>query len=154
MTTYADSSALVAVYVTEQFSDAADAALKAAGQIPFNLIHQLEVPNAFERLVGRKLLTRDECRGLYEHLQEDLDDQRLVATAVDLDAVFAQATELSTAHAARFLARSLDLLHVAAAHVSRCTRFVSADDRQLSVAKASGLAIVDIKRRMRPARRR
>jgi predicted nucleic acid-binding protein len=154
MNTYADSSALVALYVTEQFSDAAEATLKTAGQIPFNVMHQLEVPNAFERLVGRKLLTRDECRGLYDHLQEDLDNQRLVPIAVDLEAVFAQATELSTAHAARFLARSLDLLHVAAAHVSRCTRFVSADDRQLSVAKASGLAIVDIKRRRRRSRPR
>jgi predicted nucleic acid-binding protein len=152
--TYADSSALVALYVTEQFSDAADAALKAAGQIPFNVIHQLEVPNAFERLVGRKLLTREECRGLYDHLQEDLDSRRLVLTSVDLEAVFAQAMELSRAHATRFLARSLDLLHVAAAHVSRCTTFVSADDRQLSVAKASGLAVVDIKRRRRASRPR
>ncbi len=155
MNTYADSSALVALYITEQFSDAADATLKAAGQIPFNVIHQLEVPNAFERLVGRKLLTREECRGLYDHLQEDLDNRRLVLISVDLEAVFAQATELSRAHAARFLARSLDLLHVAAAHVSRCTTFVSADDRQLSVAKASGLAVVDIKRRRRrPSRPR
>ncbi|MGH9409398.1 MAG: type II toxin-antitoxin system VapC family toxin [Vicinamibacterales bacterium] len=153
MNTYADSSALVALYVTEPFSDAADAALRAAGQIPFNLIHQLEVPNAFERLVGRKLLTREECRGLYDHLQEDLDHRRLVATAVDLDAVFAQATELSTAHAARFLARSLDLLHVAAAHVSGCTRFVSADDRQIAVAKTTGLTVIDIKRRARRTRR-
>lgn len=67
MNTYADSNALVALYITEQFSDAADATLKAAGQIPFNVIHQLEVSNAFERLVGRKLLAREECRGLYDH---------------------------------------------------------------------------------------
>jgi predicted nucleic acid-binding protein len=154
MTTYADSSALVALYVTEQFSDEAEATLKAAGQVPFNLIHQLEVSNAFERLVGRKLMTRDECRGLYHHLQDDLDNRRLVLTSVDLESVFGQATELSRAHAARFLARSLDILHVAAAHVSRCTTFVSADDRQLSVAKASGLAAVDIKRPRRRASRR
>src|SRR4029079_9692600 len=113
----------------------------------FNGIHQLEVPNALERLVGRKLLTREECQALSGDLQEDLDDRRLVPGPVDLEAVFAQATELSRVHAARYLARTLDLLHVAAAHVSGCTRFVSADDRQLSVAKASGLTAVGRNRR-------
>jgi len=52
---------------------------------------------------------------------------------------------------ARFLTRSLDLLHVAAAHLALCGTFVSADDRQLAVAKASGLTTLDIKR---PPRRR
>ena len=49
----------------------------------------------------------------------------------------------------RFLSRSLDLLHVAAAHVAVCTTFVSADGRQLTVAKATGLDTIDIKRRVR-----
>lgn len=69
--------------------------------------------------------------------------------SLDLDRVFAEAGELSRLYTAKFLARSLDLLHVAAAHVALCTTFVSADDRQLAVAKASGLAVVDIKRRIR-----
>jgi hypothetical protein len=38
---------------------------------------------------------------------------------------------------------------VAAAHVALCTTFVSADDRQLAVARASGLTTVEIKRRVR-----
>jgi len=41
------------------------------------------------------------------------------------------------------------LLHVAAAHVAVCTTFVSADGRQLTVAKATGLDTIDIKRRVR-----
>ena len=69
--------------------------------------------------------------------------------SVDLDRVFADAGELSRLHTAKHLARSLDLLHVAAAHLALCTTFVSADDRQLAVAKASGLATIDIKRRPR-----
>jgi len=35
--------------------------------------------------------------------------------------------------------RSLDLLHVAAAHVTSCTRFVSGAECQLAIAKASGV---------------
>jgi predicted nucleic acid-binding protein len=151
--TYADSSALVPLYVTERFSDAADSTLKAAGQVPFTLIHQLEVPNAFERLVGRKLLTRDECSRLYDNLQEDLDNRRLLLVSVDWDDVLAQAAELSRAHAARLLARSLDLIHVASAQIVQCKTFISADDRQLAVAKATGLKTIDIKRPIRRRRR-
>lgn len=147
MTTYIDPSALVPVYVPEQFSEAARSAVRAAGQIPFTALHQLEVANAFEQLVGRRVMTRGECRAIHAHLRDDIESQRLLPLALDLDRVFAEASELSRLHTARLLARSLDLLHVAAAHVAECSKFVSADDRQLAVARASGLAPVDIKRR-------
>ena len=152
MTTYADSSALLPLYVTEQFSEAADAELGSAGQIPFTAIHQLEIPNALERLVGRKLMTREECRSVQQQLRDDLETQRLLTVSLDLDQVFTEAGELSARYAAKHLARSLDLLHVAAAHAVRCTRFVSADDRQLAVAKSTGLTAVDIKRSGRQKR--
>jgi predicted nucleic acid-binding protein len=149
--TYVDSSALVPLYVPENFSAAARAAVRVAQQLPFTALHGLEVPNAFEMLVGRRLITRDESRATLRQLEEDIESQRLLPTSLDLDRVFADATELSRRYTARFLARSLDLLHVASAHLLLCKTFVSADDRQLAVAKASGLSIVDIKR---PARRR
>lgn len=149
MTTYLDSSALVPIYVPERFSMSARNAIRSAGQIPFTAIHELEVPNAFELLVGRKLLTRDECRSLLQQLREDLESQRLMRVSIDLDQVFTQAGELSRLHTAKHLARSLDLLHVAAAHAAICTIFVSADDRQLAVARASGFRTVDIRKRVR-----
>ena len=149
MKTYVDSSALVPVYVTEWFSPAARSVVRTAGQVPFTDIHQLEVPSAFELLVGRELIARDECRAIQAQLQDDLDNQRLMPVSLDLDRVFADARELSRLYTAKFLARSLDPLHVAAAHLLRCTTFVSADDRQLTVAKASGLSTRDIKRRVR-----
>jgi predicted nucleic acid-binding protein len=130
MTTYIDSSVLVAVYVPERFSRAARSAVRTAGQVPFTTLHRLEVPNAFELLVGRGAITRDERRAIERQLQEDLDAQRLTSASIDLDRVFADAAELSRTYTAKFLTRSLDLLHVAAAHVMECTAFVSADDRQ------------------------
>jgi predicted nucleic acid-binding protein len=153
MTTYADSSALVPLYVNEQFSDSAGSVLLRAGQIPFTVLHQLEIPNAFERLVGRDLMTRKECDSIQRQLREDLDNQRLIRMSLDLDDAFAQAAELSGRYAAKHLVRSLDLLHVAAAHAVMSTRFVSADDHQLAVAKATGLKIVDIKRGARRQKR-
>lgn len=153
MTTYVDSSALVPIYVPERFSTSARTAIRDAGQVPFTAIHELEVPNAFELLAGRDLMTRDECRSIQGQLREDLEAHRLVHVSVDLDQVFTQAGEFSRLYAAKHLARSLDLLHVAAAHAAACTTFVSADDRQLAVAKASGLKTIDIKRGTRRQKR-
>lgn len=56
MTTYVDSSVLVAVYVSERFSKAARQVVRAAPQIPFTQLHDLEVRDAFELLVGRNLI--------------------------------------------------------------------------------------------------
>jgi predicted nucleic acid-binding protein len=151
--TYVDSSALVPLYVPERFSASARTVVQDVGQIPFTALHRLEVPNAFELLVGRGFITRGECRAILQHVHDDFESQRLLQIALDLERVFADASELSRRHTARFLARSLDLLHVAAAHLALCKTFVSADDRQLAVAKASGLAVVDIKRRVRQRRR-
>jgi predicted nucleic acid-binding protein len=149
VTTYIDSSALIPIYVPERFSPAARRAVTAAGQVPFTQLHGLEIRNAFELLVGRTLMTRHECRRVLGQLQDDIDAQRLMTLSLDLDQVFVRAGELSARHAARLLLRGLDLLHVAAAHEAACATFVSADDRQLAVARASGLAVVDIKPRGR-----
>ncbi|MBA2302179.1 MAG: type II toxin-antitoxin system VapC family toxin [Acidobacteria bacterium] len=149
MTTYIDSSALVPAYVPERFSKAARLALCASPQVPFTPLHALEVPNAFALLIGRGVITADDYRAIRRQLQEDIDAQRLVPLPLDWDQVFASACELSEKHTSKLLTRSLDLLHVAAAHAAECQLFVSADDRQLAVAKATGLKIVDIKRNVR-----
>ena len=153
MKTYIDSSALVAVYVTERFSKPARRALRAVPQVPYTQLHELEMANAFELLVGRGVMTRQESRTIHSQLHDDLESQRLVRLSVDLDRVFVDAYELSRLHTSKFLARSLDLLHIAAAHVATCTTFISADDRQLAVAKATGLTVVDIKRRVQRVKR-
>jgi len=147
--TYVDSSALVALYVPERFSKAARSAVRRAGQVPFCALHRLEVSNAFELLVGRTAISADERRAIEAHMRDDIDNHHLLPVALDLERVFVEASELSQRYTAKYLTRSLDLLHVAAAHDLHCQTFVSADDRQLSVARATGLAVVDIKRRIR-----
>ena len=146
MITYVDSSALVPVYVPERFSNVAREVLRGLPQVPYTALHELEVPNAFALLKGRGLITSDEHRGVRTQLQQDVDAHRLLAVTLDWPGVFAIACELSDAHTVRLLTRSLDLLHVAAARATSCQVFVSADDRQLAVAKAAGLRVIDIKR--------
>jgi predicted nucleic acid-binding protein len=145
MTTYVDSSALVALYVPERFSNAARNAVRAAPQVPFTHLHELEVGNAFALLVGRGAITSTEHDAVRRQLREDVEGQRLLPTQIDWDEVFTKAAEFSTTYTARLFTRSLDLLHVAAAHLLDTRSFVSADDRQLAVAKATGLKTIDIK---------
>ena len=151
MTTYADSSALLAVYVTEAFSTEARRQVAAAAQVPFTPLHDLELRNAFQALRGRGLITRGDLRALTGHLEADLHANRLRWTPLDLAAVFADARDLAETHTARLLCRSLDVLHVAAARMIGCKRLISGDDRQLRLARALRLATVDIKK---PRRRR
>jgi hypothetical protein len=42
-------------------------------------------PNAFEMLVGRDAITREECDAIVEQLREDVDAQRLMTISPDLD---------------------------------------------------------------------
>jgi predicted nucleic acid-binding protein len=98
-------------------------------------------------------MTRAECHTVRAQLQDDLENQRLVRLSLDLDRVFADAYDLSRLHTSKFLSRSLDLLHVAAARVATCTTFISADDRQLAVAKTTGMAVIDIKGRVQRMKR-
>ena len=146
MTTYVDSSALVPVYVPERFSNAARKVLQATPRVPFTTLHELEVRNAFALLRGRRLISPAEHRAIRTQLQDDIAAGRLVRVDVDWPAVFATACDLSEAHSATLLTRSLDLLHVAAARSSNCDRFVSADDRQLALARRATLKVLDIKR--------
>jgi predicted nucleic acid-binding protein len=152
LTVYFDSSALVAIYVTEPYSGSARREARRVPQIPFTVLHDLEVRNALRVLHGRGLLNARDVRGLAGQLDDDLKAQRLAEVRIDLFDLFRHALALSQAHASRLLCRSLDVLHVAAALDLHCTRFVSGDDRQLALARAVGLEAVDVKkvRRRRP----
>lgn len=147
MTTYFDTSALVAIYVTEAFSPAARREAKRAGTLPMTYLHDLELTNALRLLRGRGRITDGELDQLLGHVEEDRSSQRLLTCPVDLPEVFRKAQEISANHTAKLLCRSLDVLHISAAIHLECDRLVSGDDRQLSVARALGLDVVDIKQR-------
>jgi predicted nucleic acid-binding protein len=148
---YFDTSALLAAYVTEVHSPAARRVLRQHRSIPFTSLHRLELHNALELLVGRKLLSTGERDGLVAQIQEDRRAGRLIEAAADWQAVLTTAADLSIAHTRKYLTRSLDLLHVAAALELKCETFVSGDRRQLKAARAERLRPVDITRSRRIA---
>jgi hypothetical protein len=57
-------------------------------------------------MVARKPITADERRSVVQQLQDDIDAQRLMPIALDLERLFADAGELSRKYSARFFSHS------------------------------------------------
>lgn len=143
--TYFDSSVLVKVYVTEAFSPQARREVRAARQLPFTWLHGLEIKNALRMLQGRQVLSAEESQALLGQVEDDRQSQRLAEAPLDWSKVFHEAEQLSRHHTVRVLSRSLDILHVACAVELGCTRLVSADERQLELARRAGLRVSDLR---------
>lgn len=63
--------------------------------MPFTLLHELEVANAFAWLLGRGCITAAEHRAIRAQMRDDVEAQRLVPTALDWPQAFAGACGLS-----------------------------------------------------------
>ena len=141
--TYLDSSLLVKAYCLEPTSPQALGLLRRIeAPYPFTPLHALEIKNALRLKRYRKDLTLFQMRGALKNLQDDMGNGFLHIPDLDLRAVFDQAESLSAAHTAVAGARSLDILHVAAALLLGCRQFASFDLRQRRLAHAAGLKIV------------
>jgi len=142
LSTYFDTGVLLKSYVTEKNSADADALILQAGQpIPFTHFHEIEMRTALRLKRGRGEIGEAELTGALRNLQADVDAGRLAKADYDLPDVFRKAEELSSKYAASTLARSLDILHVAAAVVIEAKTFVTFDARQAALAAKAGLNV-------------
>jgi len=140
--TYFDTALLVKSYVEEETSPLADQLLQAAAvPIAFTELHSLEVRTALRLKRFRHELTDAEMAGALQSLQADLAAGLLAKPELDLDTMFHRAEALSARHAAVTGARSLDILHVAAALDLKVDAFASLDERQRLVAQRAGLKL-------------
>jgi predicted nucleic acid-binding protein len=153
VTTYFDSSVIVASYVQEPRSRKARKALSAVVSAPFTPVLDLEVRTALRRMAGSGRLTSSESVSVLSQVDDDVAAGRLWKVPLDLHATVARAESLSARHAQRFLSRSLDLLHVAASLELGCARFVTLDTRQARLAAACGLKTIDLTPEKTSARR-
>jgi len=141
MRVYADSSFLVSCYLPD--ANTAEAQAYLAGRdvsLVFTELHDLEVRNALQLGVFRKVITRGQARRATTNINADLRAGRLLKTPVRWPTVFRLATTLSRQHASVTGTRSLDILHIAAARTLRLSAFASFDSRQRVLAIATGLA--------------
>jgi predicted nucleic acid-binding protein len=140
VTLWLDTSVLVSLYVPEARSARVARLVRLVGEpIPFSQLHELELANALRLRVFRREATRRQVDATLTRIGDDLDAGILRRVAVDWPAALARAIELADRHTSRLGCRSLDLLHVSAAMMSASGRFVTADQRQSTVARRAGL---------------
>ena len=129
-------------YVVEpRTAEALTLILQVKPPIPFIDLHGIEIRNALRLKCGRGEITETEMRASLRLLQDDIDAGRLERSPYELAEMFQRAESLSGKHAASTLARTLDILHVAAALEIGCKQFVSFDKRQRNLASRERLKI-------------
>lgn len=107
----------------------------------FTPLHVLEVRNAFNLGIFRKLLATAEAAAAWRNVEKDLRSGRLVRVPVKWPSVLRLGARLSEQHSSVHGTRSLDIVHVATAKLLRVEEFVSFDSRQRALASAIGLKV-------------
>ena len=140
MSIYADTSVLFSLYVTDANSPRADA-WRQANPVPlgFTGFHRIEFRNALSLAVFQQRLTIAESLAAWQEVQQDLASGLLVAKPDLWGKLVREAESLAEHHTPTIGARSLDVLHVAAALVLGATEFCTFDTRQGKLAMAAGL---------------
>jgi len=148
---YADSSYLLQFLTPDVATVAAIAMHRRLGRPSYLFvpIHDLEVPNALRLKLfaaaglaasARRLEKRAVADG-FRRLKHYLETRCFRRSTLDWDAVNEDARTLSAQFTAPFGARSLDLMHVAAARHVNADSFLTCDRAQGVVAKAAGLKV-------------
>ncbi len=137
MKVFFDTSAFAKRYVDEQGSDKVAELCQQADTVVVSVICLPELISTLSRLVREKRLTKAAYRKLKADVMADLADVDICQIAPE---VLASVVSLVEAHPLR----AMDAMHVACALACEPDVFVSADHRQLSAARKSGLNVVDV----------
>ncbi len=140
---YADSGLVTKWYLPEADSAAA-LSLRNCYSPPGLLtrLHRLELSNAWRLKQFRGELEGEAIDLATQDLMTDIRGGLWHCPAEPLDDVYARAQELAKDHSATLGTRSMDILHVAAADILRCSHFLTGDRRQARLAEAIGLTLV------------
>jgi len=143
MNAYFDTGVLVKNYSYEQNSEEAISLILAeAAPLPLTPLQEAEMRNSFRLKVFRKETDLAAIQVSLSLLEDDLRQGRLERVSHDSNAVYQRAEALSRLHTVATGARTLDILHIAAALEIGSTRFVSFDQRQRNIAKKAGLKVL------------
>ena len=138
MSTYADTSFVVSLYLPDNHSDEAGRRMASRPNVWLTPLHNAEWVHAIERHVFQKHLARREAQQIYLDFEKDCT--RGVWSEVAFpESAYDVCKELARRHAARFGNRTLDTLHVASALELKAERFWTFDERQAKLARAVGL---------------
>lgn len=143
---YCDTSFLVSLYVERdvRHAAAARAASRFTEAIPYVALAELQLTNSVRRLHVGRVIAQGELVSLLAQVERDVREGFLVRQALHQGTQYKLALEMSERHMA-LNARSLDILHVAAARALEAEGFASFDTRQRALAKAEGLALLPLR---------
>ncbi|WP_404421532.1 type II toxin-antitoxin system VapC family toxin [Nibricoccus sp. IMCC34717] len=140
--TYADTSFLFSLILHDTNSAAALTYVsKHRTALAFTAWQRCELLNAVRLCVFRGNCTEADVARAIERIRSDVAAGNLVETALAWPEVMDLAESLSARHTGKLGVRTLDLLHVAAAKSLGARKFVTCDERQLSLARAAGLVV-------------
>jgi len=141
---YGDSSFLIAIYRRgDAFHAAATEIILSARQpIAFTLLAELELQNGIRRSLASGLVNQAEHDAIFRQIAEDVADAFLSRQPLPDSELYAEARDLSRKYTPEISARSLDILHVAAARLLRASPFASFDAKQRLLAQKVGLSVL------------
>ena len=140
MSTYADTSFLVSLYIPDQHSPEAERRMASRPVVWLTPFHVAEWTHAVEQQIFRRVASRSEADRVYRQFQQHRDSGLWVEVALP-ESVFDVCAQLARRHGARLGLRTLDTLHVASALELKAQRFWTFDERQKRLARAVGLRI-------------
>ncbi len=137
---YLDTSCLVKLYYPQ--ADSARLARVVFGlPLAYTRLHELEIASALMQKAFARSATPKQVSATLALVDGDARAGVLVRSALDWDAVFADAASVSRAHTRRIGCRSPDVLHCCAARALAATSFVTNDRRQAALALRLGLRL-------------
>lgn len=138
MSTYADTSFFVSLYLTDRHTAEVERRLKSRPSLWMTPLHAAEWTHAVEQHVFSKAISRSEADRLSQRFQEHRA-QNLWRESPLPDSAFEVCAQLAHQYAARLGVRTLDALHVASALELKAEHFWTFDARQAKLALAVGL---------------
>jgi predicted nucleic acid-binding protein len=140
--TYADTSFLVRLYVTQSDSQKALAFMRDfRDPLPFTPLHRHELRNALRLAVFRKEIDAQRRKAAFQDIESDLEDGILAHAPIAWTSAFREAEQLGEDHTEVMGVRGVDLLHVGVALALGLKEFLTFDSRQAELAKAAGFKV-------------
>ena len=140
---YVDTSAIVKLYIKEDYSQETSDWIKANNQaIPKTFLHELEFSNAIKLKQFRNEMTLSDSKIILERFDKHEKIGIFYSPQVRWPEVFSRSLELAKLHTEQIGSRSLDILHVALALLIQTDQFFTFDERQSQLAEAAGLKII------------
>jgi predicted nucleic acid-binding protein len=138
LNTYADTSFLVSLYLTDAHSPEAESLMASGPVVWLTPLHVAEWTHSIEQHVFRRELSRSEGNQYYERFQQHRESGLWAEVALP-ESVFEVCTQLARRYGALLGSRTLDTFHVASALELKAARFWTFDERQKKLARAVGL---------------